>query len=73
MGWTFRVRIPLEIIDFIFSIISRPALMFIQVHIQWISRFLPGVKWSERAADHSFPYSAEVKNNQSYKFTPWAG
>jgi hypothetical protein len=36
----------------------RPALGPIQPHIQWV----PRIKWAGREADHSPPFSAEVKN-----------
>jgi hypothetical protein len=42
---------------FLFSTASRHALGPTEPPIQW----LPGVKWSEREADHS-PSSDEVKN-----------
>jgi hypothetical protein len=33
-------------------------------------RTLPGIKQLGREADHSLPYSAEVKNAWSYTYTP---
>jgi hypothetical protein len=33
-------------------------------------RFVPGVRWPGCEADHSLPYSAEVKIQWSYTFAP---
>jgi hypothetical protein len=44
---------------FIYSTTSRPALGPTQLLVQWV----PGVKRPGHEADHSFPSSAEVKND----------
>jgi hypothetical protein len=47
---------------FLFTTASRTAPGSTQPPIQWIQGALtPGVKWSEREADHSPPFSVEVK------------
>jgi hypothetical protein len=48
---------------FPFSVMSRSALGPTQSPVQWIPKALsPEVKRPGRVADHSPPYSAEVKN-----------
>jgi hypothetical protein len=50
---------------------SRPALRLTQPHIQGVPGIISlGVKRPVREADHSPPYSAEVKNEWSYTSTP---
>jgi hypothetical protein len=47
---------------FLFDTMSRPALWPIQPPIEWVPGVLfMGVKRPGREADHSSPYSAEVK------------
>jgi hypothetical protein len=65
MGWTIGV---LGIDSwrglgiFLFSTVSKTALGPTQPPIQWVPGALSlGVKRSEREADHSPPFSAEVK------------
>jgi hypothetical protein len=56
---------------FPFTIASRTALGPTQSPSQWVAGDLSlGVKQPEREADHSSPYSAEVKNAWSYTYTP---
>jgi hypothetical protein len=56
--------------DFHFSM-SRPALGLAQPPIQWVPGTLsPGVKRQGREADHSPPFSAEVKKMWIYTSTP---
>jgi hypothetical protein len=68
-GWTIGVlgfdsRRGLRI--FLFIVASRTALGSTQPPIQWVPETLfPGVKRPVRAADHSLPSSAEVKNECS--------
>jgi hypothetical protein len=51
--------------------VSRPALGPTQPPIQWVTgTFSVGVKRSGRGADHSLPFSAEVKNAWTYTSTP---
>jgi hypothetical protein len=64
MGW-IDFRRGLRI--FLFTTASRTALGPNQPPIQWVQVALSlGVKRSGRKADHSPPYSAEVKNAWSY-------
>jgi hypothetical protein len=56
---------------FLFTTASRTALGPTQPPIQWVLGALSlGVKRSGREADHSPPFSAEVKNVWSYTSTP---
>jgi hypothetical protein len=56
---------------FLFATAPRTALGPTQLPIQWVTGDLPlGVKQPEREADHSPPYSAEVKNEWSYTSSP---
>jgi hypothetical protein len=74
MGWTMGVlgfdsRQRLGIL--LFTTMSRIALGLTQPPIQWLPVALSlGIKWPGRAADHSPPSSAEVKNAWSYTSTP---
>jgi len=55
----------------IFATPSGPALRPTQLPVQWVAGALsPLVKWLEREADHSLPFSDEVKNAWSYTSTP---
>jgi hypothetical protein len=55
---------------FLLSTSSRPALELTHPPIHWVRGALsPGVKRSEREADHSPPSSAEVKNTWMYTST----
>jgi hypothetical protein len=73
-GWTIGVlgfgsRRGLGI--FLFTTVTRTALGPTQPPIQWVPEALSlGVKRPGREADHSPPYSAEVKNAWSYTSTP---
>jgi hypothetical protein len=65
MGWTTGVRFPSGKVMtfFLFSTASRPALGSTQPHIQRVPGVLsPALKRSGREADHSPPFSADVKN-----------
>jgi hypothetical protein len=56
---------------FLFATVSRPVLGPTQLLIQWVLGALtPGVKWRVLEAEHSSPFSAEVKNAWSYISTP---
>jgi hypothetical protein len=56
---------------FLFATASGPVLRPAQAPNQWVPRlFYPGVRRPEREADHSSPFSAEVKNAGSYITTP---
>jgi hypothetical protein len=50
---------------FLFTTASRPALGPTQPPIQWV----PGMKLPGREVDHSYPFSAEVKNTWRYTST----
>jgi hypothetical protein len=50
---------------FLMATASRPSLLFNRNRSSF-----PGVKWTGRDADHSPSYSAEIKNEWSYTFTP---
>jgi hypothetical protein len=51
---------------FLFATASRPALGSIQPPVKLVTRALSaGVKQEARDADHSLPYSVEVKNIHS--------
>jgi hypothetical protein len=65
MSWTTGVQSPAgpTMGFFLFSTASRPVLEPTQPPIQWIP-------WLGREADHSAPFSAEVKNAWSYSPTP---
>jgi hypothetical protein len=52
-----RSSSPIRVKNVYFSISSRPSLVPIQPHIQWVA----GVKRQGLEADHSLPTSAEVK------------
>jgi hypothetical protein len=55
----------------LFITVSRTALEPTQPHIQSVRAALSlGVKRPGREADHSPPYSSEVKNAWSYTYTP---
>jgi hypothetical protein len=57
--------------NFLFSMLSRPALGSTQPPIQWVLGGLStGVKRPGSEADHSPPASAEVKKMWIYTFTP---
>jgi hypothetical protein len=59
------------IIIILFTTLSRTALGPTQPPIQWVPGALSlGVKRPGREADHSPPFSAEVKNEWSYTSTP---
>jgi hypothetical protein len=59
-----RVRVPVGSINFLFSMLSRPALGSTQRPIQWVPEaFSLWVKRPGCEADHSPPSSAEVKKN----------
>jgi hypothetical protein len=62
---------PSRVKNFLFSMLSRPAIGHIQSSIQWLlgSRF-PGVKWPERKADDSHPTIAKIKKTWIYISTP---
>jgi len=56
---------------FLIATASRPALGLTQPPIQWVpGGFSPGVKRPGYKADHSPPYSAEIKNVWKYTSTP---
>jgi hypothetical protein len=58
-----RGSIPGNGSDILFSAVSRPALGLTQPLIQSVpGATSPGIKRPGREADHSPPYSAEVKN-----------
>jgi hypothetical protein len=66
-----RVQFPAGLGIFLFTAMSRPALMPTQPPIQWVPRSLSlEVKRPGREADHSPPSSAKFKNMSSYTFTP---
>jgi len=53
--------------NFFFATTTTPAIDLSQLHIQRVPEApSPGVKWSEREADHSHQPSVEVKNSWSY-------
>jgi hypothetical protein len=55
----------------VFSTVSRLALGPTQPSIQSVRETCsPGVKWPGREADHSPPFSAEVKNMWCHTSTP---
>jgi hypothetical protein len=57
-----RVRFPAGLGIFLFTNASRTALGHTQPPIQWVTGALSlGVKRPEREADHSSPFSSEVK------------
>jgi hypothetical protein len=57
-----RVRFPAGAGNFLFTTVSRPALVPTEPPIQWLKGALSlGVKRPGREADHSSPSSAEVK------------
>jgi hypothetical protein len=57
----FRISAGIE--NYLFTTVSRPALVSTQLPIQWIPGALSlGIKRPVREADHSSPSSAEVKN-----------
>jgi hypothetical protein len=69
----YRGSIPGRVCDsfFLFATASRPVLRLAQSSIQWVTGVLfPRVKCPEREADHSPPFSAEVKSEWSYTYTP---
>jgi hypothetical protein len=69
-GWTTGVRFQVGT-SFLFSTISRPALGPIQPPIQCVPGGLsPQIKLSRREADHSPPFSHEVKNFGSIQPLP---
>jgi hypothetical protein len=73
MGWTIGVQFPAgAIIElFLHATTSRPALGLNQPPFQWVPVALSlGVKRQGREADHSPPFSAEVKNEWRYTSTP---
>jgi hypothetical protein len=56
---------------FLLATVSRPVLRPTQPPVQDVSKALnPGVKRQGCEADHSLPYSAEVKNVWSYTSIP---
>jgi hypothetical protein len=60
-----------ELRIFLLTIVSRPVLGPTQPAIQLVlEAFSLGVKRQTREADHSPPFSAEVKNAWSYTSTP---
>jgi hypothetical protein len=62
-GLEFRGLIPGRGKIFLFSIAAVPSLRPTQPRIQWVQgTVFPAVKWQGREADHSPPFSAEVKN-----------
>jgi hypothetical protein len=68
-----QVQLPARAMMGFFLIItaSRLALWPTQLTIQWILRVLTlGLKHPGREADHSPPFSADVKNVRSYTSTP---
>jgi len=51
--------------------VSKPGLGATQPPIQWVPGTLcPGIKQPGHEVDHSFPSTAEVKNEWSYTSTP---
>jgi hypothetical protein len=56
--------------DLLFCMIMKHSLLLYEMTLQWILEALtPGVKRSERKADHSPPSSAKVKNGWSCTYT----
>jgi hypothetical protein len=57
--------------EFLFSVLSRPALGSTQPPIQWMlgALFLE-VKWLGHEGDHSHPTNAKVKKTWTYTSTP---
>jgi hypothetical protein len=59
---------------YLFATVSRPALEPIQSPIRVVPRVLSaGVKQPGSGAEHSSPFSAEVKNAWNYTSTPPIG
>jgi hypothetical protein len=55
----------------LFATRSRLVQVPTQLPIQWVLMAVSlGVKWLVHEADHSLPYSVEVKNEWSYILTP---
>jgi hypothetical protein len=70
-GQGIGVRFPAGVRAFLFSTASRPSLRLIQPPNQWVPGALsPWVKCPESEADHSFPSSAEIKNDGVYLHSP---
>jgi hypothetical protein len=56
---------------YLFSKTPRPGLGTTKLSIQGVQEALSsGVKWPVREADHSPPFSVEVKNEWSFTLTP---
>jgi hypothetical protein len=56
---------------FHFSTMSRPDFGPTQARIEWVSfAICPGIKQRGRETDHSFPSSAEVKNDRAVPLLP---
>jgi hypothetical protein len=75
--WTTGVRFTAGAVIFLITA-PRPALESTQSPIQWLPGVLsPGLKWMGHEADHSPPYSVQVKNAWSCASTPqqssWRG
>jgi hypothetical protein len=67
-GWSLS---PSRANNFLFSILSRPALGPIHPPIQWVlGAVSPGVKQPRHEADHSPKASAEVKKMWVYRSNP---
>jgi hypothetical protein len=64
MDWPAWIQLLAGARDFFFFSASRPALGPTQRPVQWVPGAVsPGVERQEREADHSPPFSAEVKND----------
>jgi hypothetical protein len=51
---------------FLFATAPRPTLGPTQSSVRWVPGALsPVVKWQRREADHSSPYSADIKNGRA--------
>jgi len=55
---------------FLSSKTSETTLGSIIHPIQWITGFVPGMKWPGPELNHLHPSSAEVKNERSYTSIP---
>jgi hypothetical protein len=78
MGWIAGVQFLTEARFFLYFTTFRLSLGSNQSPIQWVPGVIsPGIKCPEHEADHSYPFSAEVKNGGAISplphKSPWLG